>query len=417
MTKISRLALAAMLALGAGGALSTAPVFAQKAKKVEGPAPPKLSKQVQAPLSEAQKLIAAGDNAGALVKVQAADAVKTTPDEAFVVNQFKLNVAIAMKDDALTEQAIEGQIASGRVDRETQTKYITALASLALRRNDTPKALAQYERLAALSPNDAEIPISIGELYRRNNQNAQAVASYKKGIEIRKASGQPVPEAWYRNYVRTAYDAKLTTETGPATAAWVSAYPTPTNWRDALVIFRDARLDDQVNLDAMRLMRAAGALTGERDFVEYAETAAQRGLPGEAKAILDEGVAKNMLSSSKPYVKDITALVTPKVAADRASLAGLERDAKGPKGTAKGAAAVADGYLSYGNWAKAAELYQLALSRPGVDAATANTRLGIALARQGGKKAEAEAAFKAVQGNPTRQQLAQLWLAWVAQQA
>lgn len=417
MTKISRLALAAMLALGAGGALSTAPVFAQKAKKVEGPAPPKLSKQVQAPLSEAQKLIAAGDNAGALVKVQAADAVKTTPDEAFVVNQFKLNVAIAMKDDALTEQAIEGQIASGRVDRETQTKYITALASLALRRNDTPKALAQYERLAALSPNDAEIPISIGELYRRNNQNAQAVASYKKGIEIRKASGQPVPEAWYRNYVRTAYDAKLTTETGPATAAWVSAYPTPTNWRDALVIFRDARLDDQVNLDAMRLMRAAGALTGERDFVEYAETAAQRGLPGEAKAILDEGIAKNMLSSSKPYVKDITALVTPKVAADRASLAGLERDAKGPKGTAKGAAAVADGYLSYGNWAKAAELYQLALSRPGVDAATANTRLGIALARQGGKKAEAEAAFKAVQGNPARQQLAQLWLAWVAQQA
>jgi TolA-binding protein len=67
-----------------------------------------------------------------------------------------------------------------------------------------------------------------------------------------------------------------------------------------------------------------------------------------------------------------------------------------------------DAYFGYGEYTKAAEMYRLALSKGGVDAATANLRLGASLMR-GGDKAAAKAAFEAVQGG-TRAPLAQYWL-------
>lgn len=410
MKKFSSIALGAALVFGAvGGATIAEPAFAQKQKA------PKLSKPVQSALAQAQKLQQAGDIPGAIAQIQAADAAKSTADDAYMVNAVKINVALAAKDNALLEQAIEGALASGKVPAEEQPKFIRNLGALAVQRNDYAKATQQFERLAQLTPNDSETIVQLAELYQRTKQTPKAVATLRQAIEAKKASGQPVPEAWYKRQLAIAYDAKLAADLPAASAALVAAYPTPTNWRDSIIIFREvAKLDSQADLDAMRLMRAANALTGERDFVEYAESASQRGLPGEAVAVLDEGVAKGALSTSKPYVKELRGLTGPKVAADKASLASLERDAKG-KGTGKTAMATADGYLSYGNWAKAAELYQLALQKGGVDAATANTRLGIALARAG-RKAEAEAAFKAVQGG-TRAQLAQYWLVWLGQQA
>ena len=414
MTKISRLALIAMLTLGAGGALTAGPALA--AKKAEGPAPLKLSKEVQVPLSEAQKLLTANDFAGATAKINQADAVKKTADDAYMINSMRINLGLGQKDNAVIAQGLEGALATGRVSVEDQPKFLRNLAALSIQADNYPKAIGYYERLAQLTPNDPEVTVSLAELYQRNKQNGLAVSTLKKAIDAKKAAGQPVPETWYRRQVAIAYDAKLSSEVAASTAALVGAYPSPVNWRDTLIIFREGKLDDQTNLDAMRLMRAAGALNGERDYGEYADTAAQRGLPGEAKAVLDEGIAKNMLVPTKPFVKDIATLVNPKIAGDKASLTGLERDARGPKGTGKLAAATGDGYLGYGNWTKAVELYQLALTKGGVDTAAVNTRLGIALARSG-NKAGAEAAFKAVQGTPARQQLAQLWLLWLGQQA
>ena len=66
----------------------------------------------------------------------------------------------------------------------------------------------------------------------------------------------------------------------------------------------------------------------------------------------------------------------------------------------------ADTLLSYDMDAKAAELYQIALGKPGVDVAGTNLGLGIALVKQG-KMAEAEAVLAKVDG--PRRGIAQLW--------
>ncbi len=412
----------------------TTPALAAKADKNAdaGKAPTvKLSKPVQAALGDAQKLEAAKDYPGALAKIREAEAIPNrTDDDNYMINAIKLNDAIGMRSvaattptptgtlspaDALLEEALTAMLTSNRVSAEDRPKFVRNLSVLALQRNDYNTATKLTEQLVALTPNDSDAIVSLAQLYQKQKQSAKAVETLNRAIAAQTASGKPADQSWYRSALGIAYDSKLTALTQPAAVALVTAYPNPTNWRDALIILRDSsKLDEQGNLDVMRLMSTAGALNGERDYAEYAETAATRGLPGEAKAALTQGKAAGALNASKPYVADLSKSVDSKVGADRASLPGLDRDARNAA-NGKAALGTADAYYGYGDFAKAADLYRVALTKGGVDSDTANLRLGAALARSG-DKAGAAAALANVKNGP-RVQLAQYWTIWLNKQA
>jgi tetratricopeptide (TPR) repeat protein len=408
--RASAVVLAALIA-------TTVPQAAMAQKKGEAKAPSyKFSKKVQPLLADAQAKQKAGDNAGAMAALDQADAVPDkNSDDAYMISMLRLNSAISLKDNALIERALEGALATGRVSPEDTVKFQRNLGALALQRNDYAKAMAEFEKVIAASPNDADLMIEMAEMQRRQGQDQKAIATMNQAIAAKAAAGEKADETWYRRALAIAYDKKLAAETVTTSEALLRAYPSATNWRDVLIIFRDSgKFDDQANLDILRLMRANAALTGERDFAEYAETATLRGFPGEAKAVLDEGIAKGALQSGKPLVKELQSLVNPKVAADKASLPGLEKEAAAAK-TGRSAAGTADAYLGYGDYAKAATLYKLALSKGGVDTDAVNTRLGFALGKTG-DKAGAEAALKAVSAAP-RNQLAKYYLVWLGSQS
>jgi hypothetical protein len=67
-----------------------------------------------------------------------------------------------------------------------------------------------------------------------------------------------------------------------------------------------------------------------------------------------------------------------------------------------------------GDYAKAAELYRMSMTKPGVDASVANLHIGMALARAG-DKAGATTALNAVTG--PRADIAKFWLAYLNQRA
>jgi len=433
VTKISLSATAIVAAMMLAG--TATPVAAAKPdKNTEAGKPPavKLSKPVQAALSEAQKLQTAKDYPGALAKIREAEAIPTrTDDDNYMINAIKLNNAIGMRSaapavpatptgtlspgDALLEEALTAMLATNRVTAEDRPKFVRNLSVLALQRNDFNAATKRTEELIALTPNDADAIVSLAQLYQKQKQPAKAVETLNRAIAAQTASGKPADQSWYRSALGIAYDSKLTAQTQPAAVALVTAYPNPTNWRDALVIFRDSsKLDDQGNLDVMRLMAAADALKGERDYAEYAETASTKGLPGEAKAALTQGRAAGALSASKPFVAELSKSVDAKVNADRAALPSLDREAR-KAATGKAAAGTADAYYGYGEFAKAADLYRVALTKGGVDSDTINLRLGASLAR-GGDKAGAAAALANVKPGP-RAQLAQYWTIWMSKQA
>lgn len=397
----------------AGAAVVAAPAVAQNAK-AEAPKPVKLSKPVQNALAEAQKLSAAGDTAGAMAKIAEAEAFATpTPDDTYMTQAVKLNAAIAAKDNAVIEPTLAKMLATGKVPAAEQPKFYRNIGQLALNRKDYNAATMAFQELVKLTPGDSEALIGLAELYNSQKQSAKAVDTLNNAITASKAAGTKPPEAWYRRSLAIAYDGKLAAQVQPTALALVEAYPNPVNWRDALIITRDSfTLDDQGSLDFMRLQAVTNSLNGEKDFLEYADTALGKGLPGEASYAVAEGVKRNMLSTSKPYVAELKKSADSKVAADKASLPGLERDSKA---SPKLALVTGDAYYGYGDFTKAATLYKAASAVPTVDAATANLRLGMALARAGDKPG-ATAAFQAVKGG-AREALAKYWLVYLAQTA
>lgn len=401
-------------ALLAGAALVATPAIAQnKEAKAAAPAPVKLSKPVQVALGEAQKLQQAGDNAGALAKIAEAEAVPNpTPDDVYMTAALKLNSAIAMKDNDAIEKSLTKMISTGKVSAENLPKFLKTVGSLALARKDYATATNAFEQLVKNNPNDSEAIISLAELHYAQKQSAKAIESIGQAIAVEKAAGRVPPETWYRRRLAIAYDGKQ----GPAIQAsaldLVRAYPNPVNWRDAIIITRDSfpALDDQTELDFLRLQMATGSLAGERDYVEYADTALTRGYPGEASAVVAEGIRKNALVASKPLIVELKKSADGKVPADKASLPGLEKDIKG---NPKIALVTGDAYFGYADYPKAAGLYKQAVGAANVDQATAHLRMGMALAKSG-DKAGATKAFEAVTGGP-REALAKYWLVYLNQ--
>lgn len=409
MKKFSYLALgAAIVALGAG-LPAAAPVIAKEKAAASGP---KLSKPVAALLSQAQQQQQANNHAGAIPLIQQALALPNlTPEETLISNQLLINSAQATQNNQLLRQALEAAVGTGRMAAADEAKYVRALRAITLQAKDYQGAARWGQRLVQLSPNDPQAQFELGIIQRDARQPREAFATMRAAMAASKAAGQPVPEDYYKSVAKLAMDNNMPTEFAQASADWLAAYPTPQNWTVVLQLFQDgAKFDDQGTLDVYRLMHAAGALNSEKDYFEYAETANRRGFPGEAQMAINEGLKAGKLSTAKPYTKELQAVVNPKVARDKASLAGLEGEAKrGANG--KLALSTADAYYGYGNYAKAAELYRLAVQKGGIDTATANLRLGAALARAG-QKAEAQTALQAVQGG-ARQQLAQFWQIWL----
>ena len=135
----------------------------------------------------------------------------------------------------------------------------------------------------------------------------------------------------------------------------------------------------------------------------------QAGAAAEAKAVLDEGLARGLINAGELPTREIIAEVDRAVPRERLRLA------------APPALGVAESLVAARRYDEAIALYRAALARPAADAAALNTRLGMALVLAG-RRADAEAAFRlaAADTAPATQpgryaDLASFWLAWLAQ--
>jgi Flp pilus assembly protein TadD len=411
-------ALAAAVAALALTTVAGEPALAQRKKREEAGAPKlQLTEAVRTELAAAQAAIQAKDFPTAKARLDAAAAVPNrTQDDNDIIGQLQIQLGQESQDTAMLKQGIEGRLAAGKLTAEEQPRYVRNLAAIAVRANDWGAAQTQFERLAQMTPNDPVVQADLGRIYWRNKQGPQAFAAFDKSIAASEAAGAKPEENVYATRLQIAFDYNLNDKVDGAARALVKNYPSAKNWNVALfALRRAAKFDDQGELDTLRLSRAAGALTGQNEYLEYADTAQRRGLPGEGRMVLEEGIAKNAVDANSANARELRGLLTAQRAStDKASLAGLERDARNAP-TGRQARATGDGYLSHGEYAKAAEMYRLALQKGGEDANTVNTRLGIALARSG-DKAGAREAFGRVKGGQ-RETLAAYWMIWLDQQA
>ena len=433
-----RHALAMALAAGLGGALlDAAPALAKD--KEQAPAAPKISlsgkfapvyqetvKKIEAAKARpdvvaagakysaaadgASQKAAAAELAGLLgaerSQVQTAVAAATTPDDHYAAGQLELTLGQMSHDNTLTSQGLKDMIASGKDPADTG-KFEFYVANFAYEDGNYPDAISAMEAAKAAGFQNDQLGIVLADSYIKNKQLDKGLPALQAAIDANKAAGQPVPASWYRVGVVSAYNAKMLDAALRFGMGLVSLDPTSKNWALVLEVLEAVgHYDSQEQLDLLRLMARTHSFAQKTDYLEYIQAADARRLPGEVLDVIAAGEAAGKLSPGDPSVADARAVAQAHVTADRASLPGLEHDARAPGATALVASAAADAMLSYGHAQDAVELYGIALGKPGVDAPRVLTRLGIAQT-DAGDLAGAQATFAKVTG--PRQPLAQLW--------
>jgi len=413
-------------ALVVTGGVAVAPAIA-KDKKAEAPAggpnPKNLSDAFKAAIVKAQEAEKKKDVEGQKAGIAAAEPLAKTPDELYFLNAQKLNLSMATNDAALQGAAVNAMLDTGLVTDPRQVGQFNAVAAEgAYNAKNYDLAIQRAKAAIAAGYKPESMNVVLAQAYFGKAGSAaptqepgrtltqQGLASLKAAIDATKAAGQPVPAQWYQIGVSRAYAAKLP-ELGDWARLAYEAQPNGENLRTMIRLFQQANptMTNKENLDVLRLMSASGGLTVAVDYLEYAEVASKTGIFGEVKSAIDAGRAKGVLKATQGA--DLLNVVAPQIASDKASLASSEGAAQ-KAADGKLAAATANAYLGYGEYAKAASLFATALQKGGVDADETNTRLGIAKA-QSGDVAGAKAAFEAVKGG-VRKGVAALWLSYLA---
>ena len=339
--------------------------------------------------------------------VEAAVAASTAPDDKFLSGIMLLTLGNLSSDKATQRRGVQMQIDSGKISAADLPKYNAILGSLAMDLKDYAAARTALRAALDAGYTQNDVAILLADAHIKDGQQA---AGLKVLEDAATKAGAAVPADWLRYGVAVAYKAKL-----PDEASWFSNsltiyYPTTENWSLAIAVVRDLRgYAGQDQIDLLRLMERTKSFQEERDFVDYIQAADPRRLPGEALKIVNEGLAAGKLNPADQFVTDAKSQASGRIAADKASLPGLEKDARAANATAATATAAGDAYLSYDNAASAEAMYAIALGKPGVDTTRVLLRMGIAQADQG-KWADAQASFAKV--TDARSPIAQLWSAY-----
>lgn len=362
-----------------------------------------------------QKALEGGDIAGAQAALPAAQAAASTPDDKYQVAVMALQISLKGTDQNAQKAAADAVIASGKAPPEVLAQVLDMKGRLDYNSNDLAGADQAFTQLLQTKPGDGDTAILLAQVKMREGRNSEALPIVDQAIKAKQSANQPVPEDWYRRALSIAYDSKPPMADGVIKygQGLIAAYPSPDAWRTVIQTYRDtSKPGPQTDLDAMRLARATHALAGERDYYDYANSALNKGFPGEAQGVIDEGMSSNMvdnkaLATSKALA-EVKAVAGPKVAGDKASLPALDKSSRAAA-DGKKALLTGDAYYGYGQFAQAADLYKVALQKGGVDANVVNLHLGMALAQAGQKDAAAQALGTVTGPN---QALAGYWAIW-----
>lgn len=385
--------------------------FAADAKKDE--LPKKFTPAVQKILVEIQTAIGAKNFELAKTKLAAAEAVPNPNDyDKFVMAQFRVQIGQNIHDNDFVRPAVELLAESPYTSPDTRPALLRNLLAFAFNANDDVKTQKYADAVLKLNPNDSEIISLLGQRAANKGDLTTADQYFERAIKAEEANGKTASEEQYIRLAGVRERAK-SPNFAVTLRQLIMHYPTPRNWQFTLREFQTrTHLMDRPGLDVYRLMNVVGALTSQGDYIEYAEAATKSGVPLEGKNIILKGMAANIFDDrGKIAAKEDLAEAEKKLAADQRTFAQFEAPAKAAK-SGDADAALADGFLGYGQYDKAVEAYKRSLTKGGYktkNATEATLRLGIAQFLSGDKAASLET-FKSFQASDARfVELASFW--------
>jgi tetratricopeptide (TPR) repeat protein len=413
--RITLLGAAAAAAIGAFAPPARAQAGIRTVLELDG-APVALSSMEMGRLTALGTAISGGRRGPQDAALAAARSAVSSPAGRQMLARYELELGGRRGDNAMRARALDELIASPLTPRARLAGHLAVRGDVAYQLGDLETAGRVWARLLEIDPNDADILSNLAQVRQAQNDATGAAALLERAIAARAATAQPVSEIWYRQRMSVAYQGRLVRPTIAAAQSLVTTFPTARNWRDALVVYRQlVAPQDGFEIDLLRLMRAVGAFARASEYQRLAQLLTRAGAAAEAKAVLDDGLARGHLNARESPTREIIVEVDRAIPRDRSRLDAMR--AQAPAGDLS----LADSLAGSGRQAEAAARYRDALQRPGVNAAEVNIRLGMALLLAG-ERAQAEAAFRqattdaAAIAQPGRYaDLAQFWLAWLAQ--
>jgi len=411
MTKSRTAAVVAVLALATGfiGAeIVSAPnaAIAAEAKK-------SLSPKMK-PLLDAVNLVKGGKVDEALAKALEADKVSgKSPYETLMVNQVLAAIYAQKKDFANAVKAMEAQAASGEMTADEQKKMQKQVATSYYQLKNYPKTIEVAGNYVKAEPNDTDMLVLIAQSHYLQNNFKETSAGVNATIKAARASGKPLQEGWLQLLMSS--ENKLGNDAGTTAALeqLIAVNPKEEYWKN-LIQYAEKATRNVGNstknaLDMYFVKMQVGTLSTAQEYTDMAQLALQDGLPGAAKKIVDKGFAAGVLGGGATKDREVRlqTMANTQAAADEKTLAAGETEARKAK---SGDALVKAGeaYWSYGQYDKAAELIQEAITKGVTNADDAKFRLGMVYITAG-KKPQAQEAFKGINPTSVPGQYSRLW--------
>jgi tetratricopeptide (TPR) repeat protein len=370
------------------------------------PAAVQVSRDMVTPLNEARAAIVAKDWPTATAKLTAAAAKAKTPADKAQLDRLRLVMAAETKDYPGQLSSINGLLASGTLTPDEIKQYKGALIKIYADMGDPAKSLAASREYVDTYGGSHEMMAALANDYAKAGDNASSLLYVDKAIAAARTAGAKPPEAYYRLKARVHQGLKDQPGYYKTLEALLADYPKDTYWVELIARAQnEPQYGVATRLDMYRTLIAAGVQLTPEQKANAAHEAIERGLPGEALGLLESAGALN--SERDKENLDNARTQAPK---DKAGLA-AETASIVSKGDASAIASIGEAHLSYGDYPKAVELLQSALSKGIANAAEADVarlHLGIAQYRSGDKDG-ARTTWAAIKADNGAAVLAQNW--------
>jgi outer membrane protein assembly factor BamD (BamD/ComL family) len=362
--------------------------------------------EVGTPLKAAQGLTKSGKHREALAEIAKAESAgNKTAYETLLINQMRGSVAMAAGDNETAMRSFDAVLATGNVPARDQLSLLQALAGMAYRAKDYPKAITYANRYKQAGGNDAGVRTILLQSQFLTNDCGNLVKTIGDG-ESRRASEEEL---------QMLYNCALKSkDTGGEIAAMeklATHYPKKEYWTNLLSrVQKKPGFADRLALDVYRLRLATNNLTSSADYMEMAQLALQAGIPAEAKMVVDKAYTAKIFGNGAEAErqKRLKDLVDKSLAEAKAARENAEKEALAAK---DGGDLVKLGanYVYEGNADKGIKMMEQGVKK-GVAKRPedAKLQLGEALV-QAGQRGRAVTVLKDVKGTDGTADLARLW--------
>lgn len=370
---------------------------------------------VQKSLMAAQELLKEKKYTEALALFTELDAIADqTTYERFMINSVRATIAQAAGDNALTVKSFEALLASGRMNPGDQLKLVQQLGVRYYQLKNYAQAAANLSRFLKEAGDDrkmrilmiqarylnAEYPFVITEL--RNLVGADEKEGKKPDLDLLQLWGSSVQLSTDKSgYVEVL-------------EKFVIYYPKRDYWVDLLHrVELQAGFADRLLLDLLRLQYATKSMSAGSDYIELAQSALSAGFPSEAKMVLDEGYAANLMAEGTPA--DIKArqklrdVVNKNAADDLKTLANGEAGADKPGKDGNGLTNIGFALVQIGQFDKGLALMERGIAK-GLGKRVEDGKLHLGMAQaMAGKKDDALKTLASVGGTDGTAEIARYW--------